>query len=310
MLTSLRPAETGRRNPENSHGLEIILRSKLVGQETQTESLIRAVRDRAAAAQCAAESIADAVRPVHALAPSKNKLEQIGSCVLVSIAGELFAFSAAHVLEQVGNQQVPIVCDGALILCPGERFSSKKGRSGTHVDDPVDAAVLHIASPPPASLAAAALSVDDLDLQPSQGGSDWFVAVGFRAKAVRVRAQSMTSRMDLFPSIEWHRDDYLKHGVAPQGHTVIAFEEQVLVGDKWQTAPTPRGMSGGALVRIHGLPADPTLPRQRAARPFLRSVITERHKGRQSLRGCNIGYHLGLIEKYLPGLLASAGVSR
>jgi hypothetical protein len=284
------------------------LKPKVNLDDPRAKALIAISATRASIAYSASERLADAVRPVQALSESGKRLEQIGSCVLVVIAGELFAFSAAHVLELVGNYQVPIAWGGALQMCAGERFSTAVGPSGTHADDRMDAAVLHIESPVPDGMREDALNVADFDLELDAEPDGWYVAVGYRAKAVSINDSTMTSHQDLYPSLGWLRETYFEHGLSPDAYTSIAFEKQVLVGDRWITSPQPRGMSGGAVLRIRDLPVDPTTPVYKAVSPKLRAIICERHVKTESLRGTNIRSHLALIERYIPGILARGGM--
>src|SRR4051812_16482668 len=48
----------------------------------------------------------DAVRPVYALNERTQTVEHVGSCVLVKIQDQYFAFSASHVFDNVGKYQL------------------------------------------------------------------------------------------------------------------------------------------------------------------------------------------------------------
>lgn len=92
------------------------------------------------------QTVEKAVIPIYHLPELKKQPIQIASGLLVNIKDEYFIFSASHVFEQIGNHQL-LTGDGLgnkVISLPGERFSTPRGKSGTHSDDPIDASVYHI----------------------------------------------------------------------------------------------------------------------------------------------------------------------
>ena len=122
-----------------------------------SDERIKTVFDRARAevqlVYGAAEPLGRSVVPVYAfrdpvaLVRGREKPRQFGSGVLVRLVGESFLLSAAHVFEEFGDWSVLIGCGESLVPLLGTRFSSLPGPSGSHQDDPIDAAVLHIEDP-------------------------------------------------------------------------------------------------------------------------------------------------------------------
>lgn len=95
------------------------------------------------------QRVESAVVPIYHVPKFKRKPVQIGSGVLVKIKSEYFILSASHVFDEIENYQL-LIGDGTgseIQSIPGDRFSSSKGKSGTHRDDPYDASVFHIQSP-------------------------------------------------------------------------------------------------------------------------------------------------------------------
>lgn len=278
--------------------------------DPRVRALLDALHPRAERAYELAESFADAVRPVFALDNSGRRFEQVGSCVLVAMQQEVFALSAAHVFELIGEYVVPIGCGNKVHYVHGDRFSSLPGRSGTHADDGIDAAVLHVHEPPDA-FRIVALPADRLDLVPRPVTPEFCVALGYRVKRSRIVGTSSRSHQNILVSCDAFPDDYARLGVDPERFFVAGYGTDILVGDRWQPSPSPKGMSGGALVRIDGLPVDPFHPPQDRPIPRLTAITTERRRATkttpQVLVGARIGFHLSLIRQFMPDALEGLG---
>ena len=252
----------------------------------------------------AASIVDDAVRPLYALNQDTNKVEHEGSCVLLTIADQFFALSASHVFDAVGQYELLIGCGSKLHSLPGERFSSLRGRSGTHRDDPIDASVFHIMADVPPEVRAAALSLANLDLLAAKRANEFFVASGYRVSQSRLTEQGHSTELERFPSLEIDEDHYAYYRCQRDDQLLLAFEDQVLVDMKWQTAPSIRGFSGGAMFRIDGVRAA-VAARENAPRAKLAAILIERRKGKRGTYhsvavGTRLGIHFGLIHKFLP----------
>ncbi|HEX2878435.1 MAG TPA: hypothetical protein VHO25_02750 [Polyangiaceae bacterium] len=82
-----------------------------------------------------------AVRPGFTFDPNKpggKKVpEQVGSCVLLSLDGELFLLSAAHVFEHHAQWPILVGWENRLVRLRGQRYSSVPGHTGRHDSDRV-----------------------------------------------------------------------------------------------------------------------------------------------------------------------------
>lgn len=89
------------------------------------------------------QRVESAVLPIYHTKKLSNKLEQIGSGVAFQIKGEYFVLSASHVFDAIGQYALCIGMGGGerLTQFTGDRFSSPRGPSGSHIDDPIDASV-------------------------------------------------------------------------------------------------------------------------------------------------------------------------
>jgi hypothetical protein len=275
--------------------------------DRRVQALIGEFNKRAVAAYEAATTLDEAIQPIYAVLPTSERPTQIGSCVLVTIRDQVFVLSASHVFEPIGQYAVLVACGRKLHPLTGDRFSSARGPSGSHQDDPVDASVLHITCNVPDEIRSAALTVDQCDGELATSSERVFVLSGYRASKSKSSSAGLTSQRERFPSIEWKEADYVRHGLDRNRQVALLYEEQVLVAMKWQTPPRLRGMSGGAILRIAGLTVDPRMTPSRALEAKLTAIMIEqrpREKNRLPvLIGTRIGVHFGLIQQYLPELL-------
>lgn len=257
------------------------------------------------------QSIEKAVIPILHLSPFKTKPEQIASGVIVTIKDEYFVFSASHVFDDYGQRQL-LTSDntGSCVQSiSGDRFSSSKGKSGTHQDDSIDASVFHMRSDISEELKQLAITLDDFDLFPTRDSSI-YIAAGFRAKKSRLNGNRIQSEREGFASAEIDSEKYSRCGIDSNYHIALAYEDKILVNGNWQHSPTPKGFSGGAMIKVDGisiLGEDTFSPRQ-----LLGGIIIEhrKDKGKETgvLIGTRIGVHLGLIHQFLPELMAGTWV--
>ncbi|MFD2644127.1 hypothetical protein [Pseudomonas japonica] len=262
------------------------------------------------------QQVESAVLPIyHTL--KGNKPEQTGSGVAFQIGGEYFVMSASHVFDDIGTHALCMAVTKGELLCQfsGDRFSTPRGKSGTHSDDPVDASVFHIQSEVPDEFKRIALTLDDVDLEESDNLGCIYMAAGFRSKKSNTSGNQANAKRECIPSRELKEDDYLKLGLDRNIHLALAYENQTVIDGRWQTTPTPQGMSGGALIKAKGIPMvpKPGLPFYEENRRQLLSGITiaqrrERRGKPGVLIATRIKMHLQLIQNYLPEVFTASGV--
>lgn len=249
----------------------------------------------------------DSVRPVYALNERTQSVHHVGSCVLLKVRDEIFALSASHVFDLVGKYQLLIGYGDRLHSFAGDRFSSKRGSSGTHRDDPIDASVFHITADVAEEIALSAITLQDLDLLPADRNPELYVVTGYRVSQSRSTPKGHATKLERYPSIELDNDHYERQSRSREMHLLLAFEDQVLVDGKWQKSPSIQGFSGGAMFRIPGVSPVTSLTKISFGQIKLAAILIERKKGEgdrffSSAIGTRLGVHYGLIHNYLPGL--------
>lgn len=179
----------------------------------------------------AEQNVEKAVIPIYHI-PVGKRPAQIASGVLLKIRNEFFVLSASHVFDQIGNHEL-LTGDGTgsnIQSLPGERFSSARGKFGTHTDDPIDASVFHIQKPISEQLKSYALSIDDFDNSTRSCSSFApFLASGFRIKRSNTANNTIQSQREAFPTFEVKGENYTQLGLDPSINIALWFEEQVLI---------------------------------------------------------------------------------
>lgn len=282
-----------------------IMKPKIDLSNPRVQEFFRLYGDRATIAYNLTMSLEESVHPIYVLPKYRDTPQQLGSCVVLAIKNHTFLLSAAHVFEPIGPYAVLVGCGDRLHALTGDRFSSKQGPSGTHGDDSVDAAAFHITGEVPNEIRSCALSLSDIDLYAPHHESEFHVCVGYRiSKSTRSRGK-LSSQRDMYPGGEFPKSDYDLIGVDRSKNVALPFEDDIFINNKWQSAPVVRGMSGGAIFRISGLFANVAkLVDDHTAR--LTALIIERRPKKKdaspALIGARIGFHLSLINNFLPDL--------
>lgn len=260
------------------------------------------------------QRVENAVLPIYWTLKSKRKPEQIASGVVLRIKDEFFVFSASHVFDSIGNYCLLIGAGNGTLLATlaGDRFSTLKGVSGTHADDPIDASVFHIQQGITNGIKNIALTFEDLDFFQPDTSKSIYMAAGFRTKKSYTKGRFSNSERECFPSLEYGNDEYSLLGIDKKYHIALAYENQVLMNGQWRTAPTPKGMSGGAIIKVAGVTMSPPFVAHPEPRQLLSAITIEQRREKTGkpgvLVGTRIGVHLGLIDKFLPNFLDFSNV--
>lgn len=236
-----------------------------------------------------------------------NNLEQIGTGVVVNLNSEYFIFGASHVFE-VFNETAVLIGAGdenEIIEVTGDRFSTKRGLSGTHEDDPVDASVFHIQSELSNRLKRIALTLEDLDLEEVNHDKSVYLICGYRANKTKKFGNHLYSKPDAFPSVEISHEEYKNYGVFTDLHIALAYDKKIYINGLLQKTPTLHGLSGGPIIKLEGV--NYNFKKQSTSEKQKLTAIVIEYKNHANkvdrvLIGTRISVHLKLIKRFLPDL--------
>lgn len=239
----------------------------------------------------------------------ESRPEQIGSGVFVNIKGEYFVFSASHVFDAIGEHELLMSCEGEerVTKFKGDRFSTARGVSGTHNDDPYDSSVFHIQDSISDNIKKLALNYDDLDRTVSDSFDHSYIVSGFYSKNSKLRNSTINCKRESFGSRELLKEDYELLGIDREWHLSLAYEKNLLKNGIFTLSPTPQGFSGGAIFKFSSFDLNKLCIKPKIERPKLHAITIEYKKEKGNIPGALIGsritQHLALINNYLPGLL-------
>lgn len=256
------------------------------------------------------QSVERAVLPIYAIPkskahnPKKTKPEQIGSGVIVNIKSEFFIFSATHVFCEFEGNAILI---GTQIYKPieqlkGERFST--GNLNNKIDK-FDATVFHIQSEISQTLKDIAITLESFDFYGFDDLKPIFMITGYLAKESNTSGNEVKSRARNFPTIEI--DQYSEYGYDKESQILLSYENQSLVDNKWQMTPTPRGMSGGAIIKAQGTKLNFKDKTEKEKKQLLTAITIQQHRDKGNklgfVLGTRINVFLALIYKFMPEVL-------
>lgn len=279
------------------------------------EGALRFLQDRSQVAVARACEYDQTVRPVYAPHSKTHKLQQVGSCVLVMLQGQYFAFSASHVFDAVGLAWLTIGCGDRLHVLQGDRFSTRAGPSGHHGDDPVDGSVYFFTGDVPQVVRDCAIGVGDLDIEVDERQPDVFTLMGFHANRSRSTGGGHVTRLEIYPTVEDGEQRYALEGRARDTHLLLAAEKQVWTDGKLQLGRSLKGFRGGAMYRVPGTLARWPLAGVHAEGVKLAAIIIEHRKGRREAPqavavGTRLGVYFALIAHFLPALALEEALNR
>ncbi len=286
------------------------MKSKFNPKHPLLKKMFGELENRASAARDILKKMPQASVPLYVLNLSKppgisNPPIQIASGVLIKLSTEHFIFTASHAIEEYKDYPVIIGCEGKFHFLNGDRFSTGKGASGTHQDDPLDAAVFHIQKDQVTDdIKSCALNLEHLDLtQPT--GVHLHIATGFIASRSKFYQRSDRNPIDVCSFFELDSNEYSKLKLNESEHVALSGDTQIVINDTWQTAPSLKGMSGCGIYIIYGIPQDIKLStNNESLRSAKLTAILIEHRTKTSLIkavvGIRIKYHLAMIDKFLP----------
>jgi hypothetical protein len=203
-----------------------------------------------------AERLQESVVPL--FIGNRDGPDRIGSCVLVRLDSDLFAFTAAHVIEQVGSARLfaPSEGKGGKLL-PLPPCTAHLSSSGSHNDLDVGVLVLPTRQLGPFQqrVFLAGTEIDQNDRPDDQGLDSFYFILGYSASRTQVKV-SRVERHIHQQSFHCSTNpvdaaEYLQEEMSQEDHILLDFDhKQIVIGGKRVTPPKLQGVSGGGIFHI------------------------------------------------------------
>lgn len=190
------------------------------------------------------------VVPIFFASEGRQNFEQIGSGVLLSLGGEVFLLTVAHITDRLEEGTLLVPGRNGIIPANGHSSYVPKPTAGGRASDRIDIAYLRLAPETMSELhpGFSPLSWQDLGIFETLHEGDLYTFVGFPAKRARIRAQSAESEIFKFTGGAASDATYAQLGYDPSLHIAMMFNRRkAIVGNKIQAAIHPRGLSGGGI---------------------------------------------------------------
>jgi hypothetical protein len=204
-----------------------------------------------------AERLLESVVPLF-IDDSVGQLDRIGSCVLVRLDSDFFAFTAAHVVRDVGSALLLAPSEGRggklLPLPPCTAHLNSSGR-----DSDLDVGVLVLSAnqlgPFRQHVFLASTEIDQDDRPDDQGLASFYFVLGYSASRTQVKVSKAKRRINQqsfhCSTYPVEAAEYLQAGMSQANHMLLDFDhKETVIGVKRVNPPKLQGVSGGGIFHI------------------------------------------------------------
>jgi hypothetical protein len=241
-----------------------------------------------------AERLQESVVPLF-IGDSKGQPDRIGSCVLVRLGSDFFAFTAAHVIRDAGS--APLLAPskgrgGKLLPLPAcTAHLSPSGR-----DNDLDVGVLVLPArqlgPFQQHVFLAGTEIDQEDRPDDQGLASFYFVLGYSASRTQVKV-SKTKRHIHQQSFQCSTHpvdpaEYLQEKMSQADHILLDFDhKEIVIGGRRVNPPKLQGVSGGGVFHIS---------RETKQGPLV-AIATENRRRSRLIVGTRIKHFLTMVRE-------------
>lgn len=204
-----------------------------------------------------AKSLQESVVPLFRI-DSGSRPDRIGSCVLVRLQSDLFAFTAAHVIREASSARLfaPSEGEGGKLL-PLPSCTAYLGPSIGR--DDFDVGVIAL---PPSHLGPfqkhvflAETEIDQRNRPDGRGVDAFYFVLGYPSSLAKVTVSStkrhIHQRSFQLATSPVEPGEYLKEQMSESDHILLDFDHnEIVLGKKKVTPPKLQGVSGGGIFHI------------------------------------------------------------
>lgn len=241
-----------------------------------------------------AERLQESVVPLF-ICDRGGRPDRIGSCVLVRLDSDLFAFTAAHVIREAGNARLFAPSEGrGGKLLPLPRCIAHLSSSEIHND--LDVAVLVLSAPQlgpfERRVFLAGTEIDLNDQPDDQGLASFYFVLGYSASRTQVKV-SRTERHIHQQSFHCSTNpvdatEYLQEGMSQAHHVLLDFDhKEIVIGGRRVNPPKLQGVSGGGVFHIS---------RETKQGPLV-AIATQNRRNSRLIVGTRIKHFLAMVRE-------------
>ena len=201
-----------------------------------------------------AERLQESIAPLF-IGDEQGRPDRIGSCILVRLDSDFFAFTAAHVLRDAEFSELWIPSEGkggTLSPLPWNRA----GTSPPGADD-LDVGVLILRAsaldPFHQRVFLTGAEIDEEDQPDDHGSASFYFVLGYSASRTQVRVSCATGGIGQASfhcaTGEVEPAEYAQENISQSDHVLLDFDhKEVSIGG--QHPPKLQGVSGGGIFRV------------------------------------------------------------
>lgn len=228
----------------------------------------------------------------------------IGTGVLLSFNDMVFILTAAHVLEEFDGYALHLPVGTEIIGVKGYSYRTPKPASGSHRDDPIDAAVFYIDEGPLRdTLKKAALTIDDLYMT-DELFPRGVVMLGHPARSFKRWGKALDTELSWVHLYGVEENTYERLGFSREDHLLLRYSKRVMTMSGTGNAPSLRGMSGCGVWVVPQLMRHPWPTGTLLMRPRLIGIFIETREKDRVYVVTRIFHHLMRIGNAHPELSA------
>ncbi|MGA7237795.1 MAG: hypothetical protein WBY44_19065 [Bryobacteraceae bacterium] len=241
-----------------------------------------------------AEWLQESVVPLF-IQNSKGQPDRIGSCVLVCLDSDFFAFTAAHVIRD---------CGSSLLFAPSEGKGGKllplppctAQLSSSAMDNDLDVGVLLLPAnrlgPFRQHVFLAGTEVDHDDRPDDQGLASFYFVLGYSASRTQVKVSKAERQIhqQSFHCSTGPVDaaEYLHEEMSRVDHILLDFDhKEIVLGGRRANPPKLQGVSGGGIFHIS----------RETKRGPLVAIATQNRRGSRLIAGTRIKHFLAMARE-------------
>jgi hypothetical protein len=241
-----------------------------------------------------AERLQESVVPLF-IVGSDGQPHRIGSCVLVRLGSDLFAFSAAHVIREAASARLfaPSEGKGGKLL-PLPPCTAHLNSSGSRNDLDVGVFVLPARQLGPFQqrVFLAGTEIDQNDRSDDQGLASFYFVLGYSASRTQMkvfRAERHIHQQSFRCSTNpVDAAEYVQEGISQADHVLLNFDhKEIVIAGKRVNPPKLQGVSGGGIFHIS---------RQTSEGPLV-AIATQNRRSSRLIVGTRIKHFLAMARE-------------